>query len=84
MLKFLVEKGLDYKAKTKDGFTPMYAAVAVNPALIPYLRTLGLPELSEEDVQKAKKKYYPSLHIHDAFTIGCGHFWNHGNIKYYL
>ena len=84
MLKFLVERGLDFKAKTKDGFTPMHAAVAVNPAIIPYLRSIGFPELSEEDVKKAKNKYYSSLHLHDAFTIGCGHFWNHGNIVYYM
>ena len=33
--KRLVEAGMDYKAKTKDGFTAMHTAVVGNPSLVP-------------------------------------------------
>ena len=78
-LKFLAEKGVDFKAKTKEGFTAMHAAVALNPAVVPYLRTLGLPELSEEEVKRAKKKYISNMMPE---IIHCGHVWCHQDIRY--
>ena len=80
-MKFLVERGVDFKAQTKKGFTAMHAAVALNPAVIPYLRSLGLPELSEEEVQRAKRKYISGL---TPNCIKCGHVWGHQNVWFRL
>ena len=81
-LKALGEKGMDFKAKTKDGFTAMHAAAAANPAVVPYLRSLGLPELSEEDVKKAKKRFIENWADHES--IHCGnHVWAHQHILFY-
>ena len=80
-MKFLVERGVDFKAQTKKGFTAMHAAVALNPAVIPYLRSLGLPELSEEEVQRAKRKYISGL---TPNCINCGHVWGHQNVWFRL
>ena len=80
-LKALGEKGMDFKAKTKDGFTAMHAAAAANPAVVPYLRSLGLPELSEEDVKKAKKRFVSQWGDHES--VNCGlHVWPHQNIQF--
>ena len=77
-MKFLAEKGVDFKAKTKDGFTAMHVAAAVNPALVPYLKSLGLPELSKEEVRRAKKAYIDVL---EPENIDCDHVWRHENVK---
>ena len=80
-MKFLVERGVDFKAQTKKGFTAMHAAVVLNPAVIPYLRSLGLPELSEEEVQRAKRKYISGL---TPNCINCGHVWGHQSVWFRL
>ena len=82
-LKALGEKGMDFKAKTKDGFTAMHAAVAANPAVVPYLRSLGLPELSEEDMKKAKKRFTIQWGDHESIRCGDFHVWPHQNILFY-
>ena len=80
-LKALGEKGMDFKAQTKDGFTAMHAAAAANPAVVPYLRSLGLPELSEEDVKKAQKRFITQWG--DEKSINCGtHGWPHQHILF--
>jgi ankyrin repeat protein len=82
-LKALGEKGMDFKGKTKDGFTAMHAAAAANPSVVPYLRSLGLPEPSEEDMKKAKKRFITQLGDHES--INCGfHAWPHQHILFGL
>lgn len=82
-LKALGEKGMDFKGKTKDGFTAMHAAAAANPSVVPYLRSLGLSELSEEDMKKAKKRFITQLGDHES--INCGfHAWPHQHILFGL
>lgn len=79
--KLLVEAGMDYKAKTKDGFTAMHTAVVGNPSLVPYLKTLGLEEPSKAEMDKAKEKYRRGM-----FDPGysCHHAWRHESVRIYI
>ncbi|MBQ9445921.1 MAG: ankyrin repeat domain-containing protein [Victivallales bacterium] len=79
--KLLVEAGMDYKAKTKDGFTAMHTAVVGNPSLVPYLKTLGLEEPSAEELKKAKGKYRRGM-FDSGFS--CHHGWRHESVRIYI
>ena len=79
--KRLVEAGMDYKAKTKDGFTAMHTAVVGNPSLVPYLKTLELAEPSAEELKKAKEKYRRGMF--DA-GFSCHHGWRHESVRIYI
>ena len=79
--KLLVEAGMDYKAKTKDGFTAMHTAAVGNPSLVPYLKTLGLEEPSAEELKKAKEKYRRGM-FDSGFS--CHHGRRHESVRIYI
>ena len=79
--KLLVEAGMDFKAKTKDGFTAMHTAVVGNPSLVSYLKTLGLAEPSAEELKKAKEKYRRGM-FDSGFS--CHHAWRHESVRIYI
>ena len=79
--KLLVEAGMDFKAKTKDGFTAMHTAAVGNPSLVPYLKTLGLEEPSAEELKKAKEKYRRGM-FDSGFS--CHHGRSHESVRIYI